>query len=356
MHGAAQHVDPVLRESVARVDAEEPLERVDRRVLLPRVLVEVGQLDVEPLGVRPGGDLLPRARPPGRRRPEAARRGRRGRGGRRGRRRSGARGQGRNARGARRRRHDGGSGRRRAEPRAAARRPPPASGSGSWASASGATSIGASSIEAPHAAHFTAFGGFISWQRGQGTKSMTASVRRPAHGVAAARYGVPRRARGEWYRIRLAGRMCARRFDPPPRLWLNYGSPAGLVAQLVEQRTENPRVGGSTPSQATNPSTTCEDGGTHEGTRLSLICPSVAAQAIRFLEGGNLPEPVSDVSLGHDGMPPVDQLSLVTADLHRDRSGGAGPLHPTHGSPADRVAVLAVEDVGVPLTKSTFLH
>ena len=26
----------------------------------------------------------------------------------------------------------------------------------------------------------------------------------------------------------------------------------GLVAQLVEQRTENPRVGGSTPSQATN--------------------------------------------------------------------------------------------------------
>jgi hypothetical protein len=25
----------------------------------------------------------------------------------------------------------------------------------------------------------------------------------------------------------------------------------GLVAQLVEQRTENPRVGGSTPSQAT---------------------------------------------------------------------------------------------------------
>jgi hypothetical protein len=29
-------------------------------------------------------------------------------------------------------------------------------------------------------------------------------------------------------------------------------STAGLVAQLVEQRTENPRVGGSTPSQATN--------------------------------------------------------------------------------------------------------
>ena len=28
-------------------------------------------------------------------------------------------------------------------------------------------------------------------------------------------------------------------------------SPLGLVAQLVEQRTENPRVGGSTPSQAT---------------------------------------------------------------------------------------------------------
>ena len=27
---------------------------------------------------------------------------------------------------------------------------------------------------------------------------------------------------------------------------------AGLVAQLVEQRTENPRVGGSIPSQATN--------------------------------------------------------------------------------------------------------
>jgi hypothetical protein len=45
----------------------------------------------------------------------------------------------------------------------------------------------------------------------------------------------------------------ARAFDRPPRLWLNYGSPAGLVAQLVEQRTENPRVGGSTPSQATNP-------------------------------------------------------------------------------------------------------
>jgi hypothetical protein len=37
---------------------------------------------------------------------------------------------------------------------------------------------------------------------------------------------------------------------------LNYGSPAGLVAQLVEQRTENPRVGGSTPSQATNPDST----------------------------------------------------------------------------------------------------
>ena len=37
------------------------------------------------------------------------------------------------------------------------------------------------------------------------------------------------------------------------RLCLNWGSPAGLVAQLVEQRTENPRVGGSTPSQATNP-------------------------------------------------------------------------------------------------------
>ena len=27
----------------------------------------------------------------------------------------------------------------------------------------------------------------------------------------------------------------------------------GQVAQSVEQRTENPRVGGSTPSQATNP-------------------------------------------------------------------------------------------------------
>jgi hypothetical protein len=27
---------------------------------------------------------------------------------------------------------------------------------------------------------------------------------------------------------------------------------SGLVAQLVEQRTENPRVGGSIPSQATN--------------------------------------------------------------------------------------------------------
>ena len=36
---------------------------------------------------------------------------------------------------------------------------------------------------------------------------------------------------------------------------MNWGSALGLVAQLVEQRTENPRVGGSIPSQATNPST-----------------------------------------------------------------------------------------------------
>ena len=42
----------------------------------------------------------------------------------------------------------------------------------------------------------------------------------------------------------------------PGALWLNSRSPAGLVAQLVEQRTENPRVGGSIPSQATTTTTT----------------------------------------------------------------------------------------------------
>jgi hypothetical protein len=39
-----------------------------------------------------------------------------------------------------------------------------------------------------------------------------------------------------------------------------WGPAFGLVAQLVEQRTENPRVGGSIPSQATNPSTSYSDG------------------------------------------------------------------------------------------------
>jgi len=89
-----------LRERVARIDAEQPLQHADRRVLLPRVLVDVGQLDVERLGVRLGGDLLLEG---GHLRGDV----RRGRSvGRRCRRggvmwRSGARGQGWNARGAR---------------------------------------------------------------------------------------------------------------------------------------------------------------------------------------------------------------------------------------------------------------
>src|SRR5688572_22943976 len=37
-----------------------------------------------------------------------------------------------------------------------------------------------------------------------------------------------------------------------PRVFRAPFRAPGLVAQLVEQRTENPRVGGSIPSQATN--------------------------------------------------------------------------------------------------------
>ena len=49
---------------------------------------------------------------------------------------------------------------------------------------------------------------------------------------------------------------------------------SGLVAQLVEQRTENPRVGGSIPSQATISSNNLE--GRQEVKTLSpvpVLCP-----------------------------------------------------------------------------------
>ena len=37
------------------------------------------------------------------------------------------------------------------------------------------------------------------------------------------------------------------------------------------------------------------------------------------LKGGGLPEPVGNVSLGHNRVPPVDRLGLVAAGLHGDK-------------------------------------
>jgi hypothetical protein len=145
-------------------------------------------------------------------------------------------------------------------------------------------------------------------------------------------------------------------FDPPLRLWLNYGSPAGLVAQLVEQRTENPRVGGSTPSQATSPSTTCERLRTHEGTRLSPICPPLEVtsdpevqhafrQAIIDRDRGALQaflgaasfvigEPKGAVQV--ETTPSMSKLVLMalqeankTRQAERERAGGHAPASPS---------------------------
>jgi hypothetical protein len=60
------------------------------------------------------------------------------------------------------------------------------------------------------------------------------------------------RNESDWFRnLLLVAAAVALTLASPP--CLNGGPAFGLVAQLVEQRTENPRVGGSIPSQATNP-------------------------------------------------------------------------------------------------------
>ena len=48
-----------------------------------------------------------------------------------------------------------------------------------------------------------------------------------------------------------SGRGISRWLIDFPRSLATIGSPSGPVAQLVEQRTENPRVGGSIPPWAT---------------------------------------------------------------------------------------------------------
>ena len=50
----------------------------------------------------------------------------------------------------------------------------------------------------------------------------------------------------------LACHARGRRFEPVPgRHFFIYGTKYGSIAQLVEQRTENPRVGGSIPPRTT---------------------------------------------------------------------------------------------------------
>src|SRR6266581_7613664 len=124
----------------------------------------------------------------------------------------------------------------------------------------------------------------------------------------------------------------------------------GLVAQLVEQRTENPRVGGSTPSQATNLSPTDPTLRDFDVLGRFSEMPSDLSTSLReqrenaprtLLVGleqlGQTRCPVAQHRLVGDHVAAVDALGLVADHLHRGRAVDTGACQVSDGRPPEVV-------------------